>query len=233
MSFIPASISRSTSSFNSSRSSSRFSSQSRNASCSAVDNRFTWSSTCSSFDMLELNPKSAGLQLPPYAPGKPALDIKNPPPSQRRPAFRVAAINRLISAHRRWRRMIQRFVTGLGIALGQLRAKTLQLRLPLAFLLFLAKRFRRRIVFRLCLLQFLPQRRQIHNAQLLEVEFPIRAQRLEPAENHRINRRQVRAIRNPDRAQVKPAVIHAPQIIVRPGKILGQKSRGSPKRPYV
>src|ERR1035441_10355442 len=65
------------------------------------------------------------------------------------------------------------------------------------------------------------------------MEFPIRAQRLESAENHRINWGQIRPVRNPNRAHVKPAVIHAPQIVVRPGEILGQKSRGSPKRPDV
>src|SRR5208282_3253359 len=99
-------------------------------------------------------------------PVNPTPEISVSSSLHRRPAFRVAAINRLISAHRRWWRMIQRFVTGLGVAVGQFRAETLQLRLPLAFLLFLAERFRRRILLRLRLLQLLPQRRQIHEAQL-------------------------------------------------------------------
>jgi len=53
-----------------------FSSRSRNATCSALDNGFTPAPIVSSVGMRELNPKSAGLQLPRAMPGEPGAGTR-------------------------------------------------------------------------------------------------------------------------------------------------------------
>src|SRR4051812_18827750 len=117
----------------------------------------------------------------------------------RRPALRKMPVDGLVRQHgaRRW--AVAGLLDRFAFTLGELLAHLGELAVVLGVLFFFAER--RRGVVRLevflagLLVHLLLQRAQIYDAQLGEVVDPIVSARLETAEDHLVDRRQIREAR--------------------------------------
>jgi hypothetical protein len=136
-----------------------------------------------------------------------------------------------VSAHGCGRQTVHCFFARTPVAGGEISTHALDLAPSLLRTEFRDSGLGNRITFLVLVIQL--ARAQLHHVQLRKVVHPVGAERPQPTEDHRVDRRQISASANPDAPQVKAHVVTFPPLVPEITQVLVQERRRATERSEI